>query len=249
MSETTSTNYPRPPITEAVIELRIAAEIGDREQKKVVERLNRYYPHSQSMQGINLSIDATGGQVGLQQHMQGYRLSSEDQTDVVLVMPQGIASARLAPYPGWPALCDRAKAAWDVWRQETPHHPVSRIGTRYINRIDIPFDDRPAILIADYLTLYPHIPASSIKPMLGYMMEVGGPVASPNWTATIRSARVMPPPIPNHMSLLLDIDVFRTEEIPLRDDCLWDLINTARDIKNGIFESCITDHSRRLFGS
>lgn len=249
MSETTTTNYRRPPITEAIIEVRIAAQVGDREQQKVVERMKRHYAHSQPMQAINLSIDATGGQVSLQQYMQGNRLSSEDQTDVALVLPQGIATARLAPYLGWPALFDRAKAAWNTWRDETPHHPVSRIGARYINRIDIPVDGRPVIEIEDYLTLFPRIPAGSVKPMLGYMMEIAGPVASPCWFATIRSTRVMPPPVPNHICVLLDIDVFRTEEIPLRDDCLWDLINTARDIKNGIFESCITDHSRGLFAS
>lgn len=248
MSEATTTNYRRPPITEAVIDIRIAHTVNDVEQKKVVEHLKRNYPHFLPMQAINLSIDATGSQFGIQQNMQGYRLSSDDQTDVALVMPQGIATARLAPYLGWPALFDRAREAWNVWRQETPRHPVSRIGIRYINRIDVPVKDRPVIEVENFLTLYPRVPPGSVRPMFGYVMEVGGPAASRNWTATIRSARVLQPPIPNHMSLLLDIDVFRTDEIPQRDDSLWDLIDKARDIKNGIFESCITDDSRRLFG-
>jgi uncharacterized protein (TIGR04255 family) len=49
------------------------------------------------------------------------------------------------------------------------------------------------------------------------------------------------------MSLLLDVDVFRTEDFPFNDGELWSVIDQARGIKNAIFESCINDEARRLF--
>lgn len=225
LPDTGSQTYPRAPITEAVIEIRVDTKVGDREQGKVVRRLKSGYPNAQSLQTVNVNIDTTGGQVGLEQHPQGYRLTTDDQADIVLVMPHGVAVARLAPYPGWAALRDRAQTVWETWRRTTPRHALSRLGIRYINRIDVPVDDRPSIRLQDYLSLHPQIPPIGVGPMLGYIMQVTLPTSDPNWTATITSALVTPPPVPNHMSLLLDIDVFRSEAIPVSDDELWSVID------------------------
>jgi len=83
--------------------------------------------------------------------------------------------------------------------------------------------------------------------MLGYMMETVIPLSAPDWVATVRSALLTPPPIPKYVSLLLDFDVFRTADLPRKEDDLWHLVETGRDIKNGIFEACITDEARKLF--
>jgi len=243
--QATSRTYSRPPITEAIIDIRIAAAVTDVDQKKVVERLKRRYPHSQPTHEV--SINFTGFALGVTQSAAGYRVTTDEQTDVVLVMPQGLATARLAPYQGWPLLRDHARKAWEAWRQETPHQPVSRIGIRYINRLDVPVDNRAVIRIEDYLTLYPHLPAIDARPMLGYMMETVIPLSAPDWVATVRSALLTPPPIPKYVSLLLDFDVFRTADLPRKEDDLWHLVETGRDIKNGIFEACITDEARKLF--
>jgi uncharacterized protein (TIGR04255 family) len=56
-----------------------------------------------------------------------------------------------------------------------------------------------------------------------------------------------PAPLINHVSMVLDIDVFRTEQIPGRDNDLWTCIDAVRPLKNTIFEACITDEARRLF--
>jgi uncharacterized protein (TIGR04255 family) len=46
---------------------------------------------------------------------------------------------------------------------------------------------------------------------------------------------------------MLDIDIFRTEQIPGNESELWRMIDDARPIKNRVFERCITDESRKLF--
>jgi uncharacterized protein (TIGR04255 family) len=55
------------------------------------------------------------------------------------------------------------------------------------------------------------------------------------------------PPLLNHVSLLLDIDVFCTEQIPSNEAELWRMIDHAGPIKNRVFEQCITNESRKLF--
>ena len=49
------------------------------------------------------------------------------------------------------------------------------------------------------------------------------------------------------MSLLLDIDVSRMDELPQNDEGLWAFVDRIREYKNMIFEACITDRARELF--
>lgn len=247
MAKIENQSYRRPPITEAVIGIRIVASVLDKAQQKVVRRLKGDYPHSQPLREVRINLSGTEGHVELEYKSQGYRLTTDDQTDVVLVVPDGVTIARLTPYLGWEGLRDRAKAIWKTWRDLTPHHAIDRIGIRYINRIDIPVNRRPAIRLEDYIKLHPQIPPIGSGPMLGYMMQVTLPTSDPRWRATITSAHVMPPPVPENMSLLLDVDVFRTEDLPVNDGEFWSVIDQARVIKNAIFENCITDEARRLF--
>ena len=60
------------------------------------------------MAAIDLNVPTTGGPAIITQHPQGYRVKSTDQADIVLVLSDGIAAARLSPYLGW-ALPARAR--------------------------------------------------------------------------------------------------------------------------------------------
>ena len=82
--------------------------------------------------------------------------------------------------------------------------------------------------------------------MHGYLMQVTLPTAKPKWIVTITSALVFLPPLLNHVSLLLDIDIFRTEEIPNNDNQLWEVVEEAHVLKNNVFETCITEETRKL---
>jgi uncharacterized protein (TIGR04255 family) len=79
------------------------------------------------------------------------------------------------------------------------------------------------------------------------LLQVTFPAPSSHWNVSIASSIVAPPPLIDHISFLLDIDVFRSEQIPGREDELWTVIDEARAIKNTIFERCITDETRKLF--
>lgn len=239
--------YPKAPITEGVIHLRVAGTASEDEQNKVVRRLTKLYPHSNPLQEFSLRIDTTGGEVAVDQKPQGFRLNSDDQADVVLVFPDGIAAARLAPYQGWESLRGRAKGAHEEWRQSTAHRPVNRIGIRYLNRIDIPLNGLSQVDLATYLAFRPQIPGIGNGPMAGYMVQATMPTDTSPWSASIASTIVTPPPLLNHVSLMLDIDIFCTEQIPGNEAELWRMIDGARPIKNCVFERCVTDESRKLF--
>jgi uncharacterized protein (TIGR04255 family) len=90
--------YRRPPITEAVVELRLADPIDVDHVEKIKDRLTEDYPVlPQVMQNISFTA-VPGGQNSTQIEFGGYRLSSADATDVAVIGRQHITASRLAPY-------------------------------------------------------------------------------------------------------------------------------------------------------
>ena len=239
--------YPRAPITEGVIYLAVAGAATPEELQKLVKRLAKDYPQQETLAAINVSINTTGGPATVEQRLQGYRMRSTDQADIVVVFPNGVATSRLAPYPGWEYLRERAHTSWEEWYGSITHTPLTRIGIRYINRIDVPIRQAEIVDIEFYLTFTPRVPDFSKRPLTGFLVQATRPTDLEHWNVSITSTLMSPPPLINQLSLVLDIDVFRTEKIPGRDADLWDCIDAVRPLKNAIFEACVTDEARKLF--
>ena len=239
--------YPKAPITEGVIHLAVAGTATPEELQKLVKRFTKDYPQQETLAAINVTINTTGGAATVEQHPQGDRLKSTDQADIVLVFPDGAAAARLAPYPGWEHLRERARTAWVEWRRNVTYSVLRRIGIRYINRIDVPIKQPEMLDIEAYLRFTPRVPDFSKQPLNGFLVQITRPTDLEHWSVSITSTIMSPAPLINHVSMVLDIDVFRTDQIPGRDADLWDCIDTVRSLKNAIFEACITDEARKLF--
>ena len=247
-----STHVPKPPysktpITESVIHLSVVGRATPEDLQKLVKRFAKDYPQQEPLTAINIAIDTTGGPATVTQHLQGYRVTSTDQTDIILVFPDGVAAARLAPYPGWEHLRERAHTAWEEWRRSIKHSTLKRIGIRYVNQIDVPIKGAVGLDIEAYLRFTPCVPEFSKQPLNGFMVQVTRPTDVEHWNVSITSTIMSPPPLIDHVSMLLDIDVFRSEQIPGREADLWTHIDTVRPLKNEIFEACITDEARKLF--
>lgn len=242
--------YKRPPITEAVLEFRAREAYTDDAIGKVVAKLQPEYPNIAEQTNVEVEIDSTGGApiVRPQFEPNGFRLSSNDQADVVLLGKQVIATARLAPYPGWEAFIGRARKNWATWRRLNKANPITRMGLRYINRIDIPVEEG-RLPIDKYIKVLPRNPLGAAWPasLSSYLVQFTTTTRDPNWSTTITSTPVKPAPLLDHVSILLDIDVFRAHEIPTTSNHIWDVVEAARALKNEIFELCVTDRARELF--
>jgi uncharacterized protein (TIGR04255 family) len=220
--------------------------MGQEEQKKAVKRLEKFYPRWEPISNFNFQL-TKGAMVNEQPS--GFRMSSKDQADIAMINPRSIGISRLAPYPGWAAFRDQMVQVWKtVWKR--PHKPplIERIGIRYINRLDIPIAKDAPLQLEDYLKVHPQCPPIGGAPFNGYFLQVSSPTHHPYWNTTITSAIVPPPPpLLDHLSIAIDIDVFRTENIPFKDTELWAIVDEARDIKNNIFRLCITQKAEELF--
>lgn len=249
MTNSAVQNYLHPPITEAVIEVRVNHVMSTDDIEQVARPLGKVYPHKQIITnyGINLPDQPIGGEsLVINSQPRGLRLNSDDQTNIAIITQNSLTVARLAPYLGWDDLYDQFIKAWKSWKKVAKTKQISRIGVRYINRIDIPLKGENKIELEDYLDFYPKVPELGNSPMAEYLIQVTQPLSALPWSATIISTGLQSPLV-NNISLLLDIDVFRTESIPMKNEDLWAMIAEARDIKNAVFQSCITQKTMELF--
>jgi uncharacterized protein (TIGR04255 family) len=243
-------SFPRPPIVEAVVERRFATSIG----MDVIEALRRQfepeYPAISQLAEMSVMVNPVGAQPQVSQNMTGYRLADRNASAVMVISTNGIAFSRLAPYPGWRAFSEGAAEVFQIARETMKYSTLSRIGVRYINRIDIPVTTAEAkivpIQLKDYLLIYPEFPASILPPALGYTMQCITFLPNIECRATIGVATV-PPAVPHHLSVVFDIDLGREVHVPQREDEISEILDLIRSEKNRIFVSCLTDKAKELF--
>jgi uncharacterized protein (TIGR04255 family) len=238
--------YARAPITEAVIELRFATTFPQTTVEDAGRRLRDDYFYLDPESIVQIKFEPAAQKAEPSAKWSGVRLSSLERVDSVFFRQNTFICSRLAPYTGWGDFFARTVRAWEVWRKSAGHTPLSRIGVRYINRIDIPVENVTLVRLEDYLNVFPKSPADLGAPLSAYAMQVTRPLNADDCVLTLTTATVAPPLI-GFVSLVLDLDVFREANLPQRDDDMWDILTRMRGHKNRIFESCITDRARALF--
>jgi uncharacterized protein (TIGR04255 family) len=244
----TDINYPKPPITEAVIgfEFKDSKSIDD--LSSITSKFQDCYPNFEHIQSIDLDIQPSGHSNLVNNtniHVipnGGIRLSSLDMNKILLAWPNTLSISQLAPYPGWEAYFERFKHDWKIWKRTLGFREIKRVGLRYINRFDIPFIDGK-IRHEDYINIYPKLPGD--WPLHQYALQLTLPLQN-NIRAQINSA-IIESPLLNHLSIVFDLDLMNDSAPPLNDDGIFQLLEFMRHQKNEIFESVITDTSRRLF--
>lgn len=240
-------DYKRPPLIEAVIEVRFDKKLTPKNISNIVKKSKQEYPLEKiNRQIISEFIVSAQGVVQNNNIIEGRILDKIDlnQQSGLIIMPSYMAVVNRAPYQGWENLFSLFDKAWGILKKESEMKGVTRIGARFVNRIDIPVDDdTQKINIADYLNIGIHTPdGQGIK---GYNVNFSL-LLSDGFSANIITTTVEPILI-NTAALLLDIDIYKDSNIPYKDEDLFSMINSIRERKNSLFESYITDEARKIF--
>jgi uncharacterized protein (TIGR04255 family) len=241
--------YLRPPIVEAVIEVQFTDEpLPKKEMERFVKKIKRKYERSELMLDYSFGVSFSNGVAsGAEPKLQSewFRCVGKDAADILNIRPTSLVTARTAPYNSWESLFDSFKEYFETLRKTTRFKKATRVGARYINRIDVPSPQSAPIDIRRYLHIYPHLPFASY------------PTTTRNFASlqfreldnvnVIIQAGLADPALINHTSLLLDIDVFIFDDIPLKPDLVFSLYDKLRAAKNRLFEALITEDGRSLF--
>lgn len=239
--------YKRPPITEAVIGIYFDSIISESDIEKAQAKFSEQYPLVEPFATLGIQVNVSERQTKFDEQSKGFKLTSTDKADVLLVTSRHLTISRLAPYAGWETFRTRASENWRLWKRIIGYRKIGHIGVRYINRIDVPAVPTTRVKIDDYVRVYPEVPESDVFwAMENYAMQLTGPLGVDDCRLIINSSLV-PSPLINHISVVFDIDIVRQDQVPQNDEELWSLIDRIRAHKNRVFESSVSDRARELF--
>ena len=237
--------YPRAPIKEALIDLQVTLprDVTIETLQLIHKEIQADYPNTKKRMFVEGEL-STGDQVGAsakQRHM-GFAFYSANNQYVFQARLDGFTFSRLAPYDSWEDLRERAKKYWAIYRKYAPPIHVHRIALRYINQINIP--NRP-VEFDDYFLTIPKIGPKLPQALGQFLMQLQLP--QPDLEAlAIVTQTMAPPPTPEYISVILDIDLF-VQQQQMSDEEAWTLVEALRIRKNDLFEGSITDKTRELF--
>jgi uncharacterized protein (TIGR04255 family) len=221
----TPRRYSRSPITEAIIDFQV--ELPESVGLTELERCqDPAYPGKQA------PTAALGP---------GIRFASGDEKQFFQVHLDGFTLYRLAPYQGWEPFRDEARRLWAIYRQTVHPWKVTRLALRYVNRLDLPL----AAELKDYLRTSPQVSPGLPQGVAGFYLQLTIPQPDLKSTLLLREA-LGPPTAPGGVSVVLDIDLFRSDDVPADEDGIWAFLESLRGRKNEVFEACITDRTREV---
>ena len=240
---TTSRRYTRAPITEAIIDFQVdpleGVELADLERCQ-----DAAYPGKKALSVVvdNPDFGEDDSTTSTSRQVAGFLFTSADAKQLFQARFAGFSMHRLAPYKGWEPFRDEARRLWNIYRQTAQPRKVTRVAVRYINRLDLPL---PVLEMKDYLRTSPEVSPDLPQRLEEFFMQLTIPQRDIKSTLLLREMAV-PPEAPGVASVVLDIDLFRSDEIPPDDAGIWALLERLRARKSAIFEACITDRTREV---
>lgn len=252
MTKTSNTNtaqigqaniYSRPPIVEAVIGINFSKPITDAALATIDRRFGKHYAiHTDNLlMSATIGIDNRSVVDAQGRTTRGHRRTNLEMDEIAVLMPDSLTVSQLAPYHGWDAYFSRFKRDFTAHNKPNKRHTISRVGMRYINRIDIPATG-DVVEHEQFVDIYPHIP-DALGPMVGFSMRIQFDLESIGGHANVGTMPVQPVTL-GHASFLVDIDVSKSITSPMTDDALYSLLQQMRLEKNRIFETCVTQRAR-----
>src|SRR3990172_12756662 len=224
----TKKHYPKAPITEAIIDLRVELPEGTgiSELEIVHEGLEAAYPTKKNriLAEVQAQIGDQGAAAAARSKHVGFLFSSRDEKQIFQARLDGFTMSRLAPYESWEPFLDEARRLWDKYRSIAKPTKVTRLATRYINRLDLPL---PVNDLKDYLRTVPEVSSELPQNLAGYFMQLRIPQEDIKALLLLNQA-IIDPSKPGVASVVLDIDVFRVDELPRDEQAVWDFFEVLR---------------------
>lgn len=239
-------HYAKAPITEAVLDIQVETVATPAAFDAMRAAEGERYPRYEALQAATgqLMIGPDNVPIASASSMPiGHLARTADGLQVYQSRTIGFAFSRMEPYPHWAVFRDEARRLWEIYGRIAQPTRITRIALRYVNRLDIPL---PLKDFGTYLRTAPRLSPDINSGISGYFMQLNVPL--PEFEAEcVINQTIIPPPRPEVVSVVLDIDVYKLAEMPFENDKLWEMFEQLRNAKNKVFEACVTNETRRLF--
>lgn len=237
-------SYKKPPITEAVIELRFKNLLSDKQLETLIQRKRKEFS-IQKLELVEFQINLkTGAPKEPVRQFIGYKLTRKtDSSYIVQVKHNSISLSRLPPYESWPKLLDEFKKYYN-WFTGKKFKALARIGVRYINRLDIPVGNGKLDL-DEYFNFSVKAPPKNFPSLNNFIVQAQAKIDDDK--AILIQLRSIESPLLKHSSFIFDLDVDQQDNLPNSDSELDEILDDMRLRKNHFFEQLLTAKCKRLF--
>jgi uncharacterized protein (TIGR04255 family) len=241
-------NLPRAPIVEAVIEIRARATqtLEESSLRSSLEPRLDGYGFLDSLRGYHGEVMIEGGKPPSQKvsdlGWMGVRFRSSDGKHITQFKRDGFVFSRLEPYDTWEQLFGESQRLWSIFKEVAQPVDIQRIGLRYINRIKLPPGE---LHFEDFIQPAPSTPRELDLPFDGFMHY--DTLVVPGHPFAINVIRTIQRPSGGGDALILDIDVFTTQENSLDNTLTSRRLLEMRWLKNKVFFGSITKKALEMF--
>lgn len=196
---------------------------------------------------FNATLDLQGGEISHESKKVGFELALKDGSQIVIIESDKFVFVQRAPYDQWQTFSQRALSLLEPVAASLGVSEFSRIGTRFVNRIDIPQTDGANVNTEDYITVSFSGPRTDKGVVHEFQMRVVKPTLKDGISYGLGVA-TSGSLLPDHTSIILDIDVFTEGPTPASGGVFAKVLSEMRDEKNEIFHSCLKKPAVDLFG-
>jgi uncharacterized protein (TIGR04255 family) len=242
-------HYPHAPITEALIDFRVAYPQGIS-----LEKLKRFgaevrgqYPNESPRDIVQGQIDFSMSNPHSQSSRStvGYIFHSGDRRQAVQARLDGFTFSRFAPYQDWHHLIDETRRLWTVFVKLLEPTAVLRVAVRYINQINLPLKEG-TLTFEHYLRTFPGMDMDDKVLLEQFFLRLVMP--QEDLSAQLILTEALLPQQGASLGVILDIDLFRENlSLEVQSNEIWDMLERYRARKNKYFEASITDATREMF--
>ena len=234
------------PVREALIDIQFEAPVPLELIDRFVASLGGAYAKKsdiwEALFGLNGGDGTTFGTRS--SSAVGRRLeAAEGRPYVLQCRNSGFTVSRLSPYGQWSELRAEARRLFELFVQQVGVPVVSRIAVRYINEITLPL---PIANFSEYLSCPPKVPDALPQGITGFLTRLIIPDLDRDCVSVVTQALEAPPnegPSGASITVLLDIDVFRSTRVPASADDVWQTLDVLRDQKNRMFFEHLTERT------
>ena len=214
--------YPKPPLIEAVLELRFEQNMSERELTRLKDRLQRAFPAADELRNFQAKLE---DQAAVQMTgLAGYKLTAKNGADVVILQPNALVTSRLAPYEGWERLVEHAKENYEAFEKIVGYKRIVRVGVRFVNRIDVPNRLLTNRHVGDLLNVKIALPADTASSLGGFSLAQNF-VHKESGLKVLAQVAVGEPALIDHTSVFVDLDCISTSKSPrksIRSGSFWE---------------------------
>ena len=236
------------PIVEAIIDFRVKlpSDYNVTNLLSLKKKLRKDYPLVEEMRVFESGTRIEGKaveQTVKDRGLQGYFFKSPDGRNIAQFRQDGFTFSRLSPYTDWETVLAQAEPLWQSYVKVATPELITRLATRYINRMDLPL---PMSNFREYLTAPPTIPKSLPQAISRFLTRLTMHDPELDMAAHVTQA-LEKSSKPNYIAIILDIDAFRQKDFGFRESEIWPTFKQLHDFKNRIFFDSIREATARLF--